>query len=62
MERLQVTLDIPERCPKCGRKLDMQEAMAIEPDPLEHGKGRGYHPKCFAVVAYERNGYGGYGW
>jgi hypothetical protein len=42
-----VNYDVPDRCPKCGRKLNQGEAVTLEPDPLEARKAKAYHPRCY---------------
>ena len=48
-----VNYEVLDRCPSCGRKIDAGETVTIEPDPLDKGKARAWHPKCWAAS----NGY-----
>jgi hypothetical protein len=60
-----VNYEVPDRCPKCGRKLNQDEAVTLEPDPLEQGKAKAWHPECYAkgeLNMAERGGYGFRSW
>jgi hypothetical protein len=46
-EHTSIDLELPNRCPSCGRRLEPREAVTIEPDALEPGKAKGYHPDCY---------------
>ena len=46
-EHIVIAYTAPSRCPKCGRKLEDGEAVSVEPDALEPGKAKAWHPECY---------------
>lgn len=42
-----VNVDVSDRCPKCGAKIDPNETITLVRDPVDRSKAKAWHPECW---------------
>lgn len=43
-----VKVEVSDRCPECGAKIDPNETITLVRDPVDASKGKAWHPECYA--------------